>query len=168
MSEQNFGDPSPVPWGVPNPNTPVSEPIEFVARGLIFATGGVLAGVLVTVVLWKMHIIAAIAAFALAAAAVALYTRGAGSGPRKGAVPLIALVLLGLVVAFLACVAVDLSDYYSANAPADAEPRLTFIANNLFDTGLLSSYGSDLAFYALFGVLGVFGTIRRLAGQRRA
>ena len=48
-------------------------------------------------------------------------------------------------------------------------PGLTkqeFVMDNVFNGDLLAEYGKDLAMFALFAVLGVFGTVRRLWAAR--
>jgi len=144
-------------------------PVERVGLGLLGALGAVVAGIVLTVVIWRAGYIASITGFAMAAGAVWLYVRLAGARPRKGLIPLVLLVVAGVVASFFAVVASDLSDVYNtliaqtseldrALAPTKSE----FIKDNLFRGDVLNSYGKDIAMFAGFAALGIFGTLRRL------
>jgi hypothetical protein len=123
-----------------------------------------------TVLVWQLGFIASITSFAIAAGASYLYVRGAGTAPRAGLVPLILVILTGVVLSFLAVVAADAVAYY--NTPEGAElgwPSATsFVLAHLFDPSVLGSYGSELAMFGVFAVLGTFGTLRRLLAGRRS
>lgn len=154
---------SPTTSGVAAPAPP-----ERVVGGLVMASLGVIGGIIITTLLWQSGFVAAAGSFAMAFGAVYLYPRGAGSTPRKGAWPLVALVVVGLVVAFFACVASDLSTYYDENATADAAmTKMQFISAELFDPALLGSYGKDILMFVAFGALGMFRTIRQVLVGRR-
>jgi hypothetical protein len=144
--------------------------VENVGRGLLFSLAAVPLGVAAAVAIWQMGFIASITSFLIAAAAVWLYTRGAGAAPRAGLVPLVAVIVAGVVASFLAVVASDLVQFY--NSPEGAQsgwPSATsFVLHNLFNAPLLASYGSDMAMFGVFAALGVFGTLRRLMAANRA
>lgn len=144
-------------------------PREAVGRGVLLSLLAIPVGVAATVLLWQFGFIASITSFAIAGGAAYLYVRGAGTPPRAGLVPLILVILTGVVLCFLAVVAADAVAYY--NTPEGAElgwPSATsFVVAHVFDPRVLGSYGSDLAMFGLFAVLGAFGTLRRLlAGGR--
>lgn len=151
-----------------NPNSePATQEVarsgeERIARGMLCALLAVVAGAVLTVVIWRLGFIASITSFAMAAGAVYLYSLGAGAAPRKGLVPLVLLIVLGVVVAFFAIVASDASDAYTMFATAASGTRTTFIMDNMFNGEVLSSYGKDMAMFGLFAVLGLFGTMRQL------
>jgi len=135
---------------------------ERIMRGLLLALVAVVAGVVLTVAIWRMGYIASITSFAMAAGAVYLYAKGAGTTPRKGLVPLVGLIVVGVVAAFFAVVASDASDVYTQFAVAGSESRVSFILDNIFRGDVLSDYAKDMAMFAVFAVLGVFGTMRQL------
>ena len=171
----NVGDgaqPGPEQAALPaQPTTQPEVPEERVALGLMASLIAVVAGVVVTVVIWRAGYIASITSFVIAIGAVYLYTAAAGAPPRKGLVPVILVVALGVVASFFAVVVSDLMDAYDALGIEVQVPGLTkqeFVMDNVFNGDLLAEYGKDLAMFALFAVLGVFGTIRRLWAARQA
>ena len=143
---------------------------ELVSRGIAFSVGAIPVGMAASVLIWRLGFLASISSFVLAAGAAFLYAKGAGAPPRKGLVPLILVVLIGVVASFFAIVAFDLGDYYgtsdgqSLGYPSGFE----FVKANIFNFDVLSTYGSELAMFVLFAVLGTFGTLRRMAGAGRS
>ena len=143
------------------------EPQERVVLGLLASLAAVLVGAVLTVVIWRAGYIASITSFVIAAGAVYLYSRVAGTAPRKGLVPLILVVALGVVVSFFAVVGSDLIDAYDQLGLAGSGlSKSDFVSDNLFNADLLGEYGKDMAMFAVFAVLGVFGTLRRLLASR--
>lgn len=166
-SPQPESPPTESPQAEAEPATPYPlTATEDVLRGLIFAFGGVLAGVVATVVIWRFGYIASITSFVMAALAAFLYAKGAGASPRKGALPLVLLILVGVVASFFAVVASDAWDAYDKVVGSGAISRFGFLRTVMFDPEVLKSYGKDMAMFALFAVLGMFGIIRQLAGGR--
>jgi hypothetical protein len=150
--------------------TAPGRPMELVSRGLAFSVGAIPIGMASAVIIWKMGFVGAISSFALAACAVLFYTKGALAPPRKGVVPLVGVVLVGIAASFFAVVASDLmsawktSEVQSLGYPSEYE----FIKDNLFYGKVISSYGSTLVQFVLFGLLGTAGTIFRLLRDRKA
>ena len=149
----------------------VSVPVvENVGRGLLFSLAAIPLGVAAAVLIWQLGFIASITSFAIAAGAAWLYTRGAGSVPRVGLVPLIVVIVAGVVASFLAVVISDMVHFY--NTPEGAElgwPSATsFVMGNLFAPEVLGTYGTDMAMFGVFAALGVFSTLRRLLAANRA
>lgn len=171
MSDQNFTPASPEqPFGSQpaSPQAPVV--IENVAKGMFFAIGAVLVGVLLTIILWRAGFIAAITNYVLAAGAIFLYSKGAGANPKRGLVPVILLIVVGIVIAFFGVVASDAWDAYSdgtARFGSLGQSRFSFITDNIFRGEVLKSYGKDIAMFAIFAALGVFSTLRRLVATAR-
>jgi hypothetical protein len=140
-------------------------PTERVALGLLAALGAVVGGAALTVLIWRAGYVASITSLVIAFGATWLYTVAAGSHPRRGLVPLIVLILVGVVLSFFAVVASDLVDAYDYGVDSGLVPTVSkteFVRRGLTDTELLSEYGKDMALFALFAVLGIFGTVRRL------
>jgi hypothetical protein len=135
---------------------------EAVARGMLAATLAVLAGVVLTVVIWRFGFIASITSFVMAAGAVFLYSWAAGTPPRKGLIPLVLLIVLGVVAAFFGVVASDAWDVYGQFDGVVGVSRSSFILDNIFRGELLREYAQDMAMFGVFAVLGLFGTMRRL------
>jgi len=156
MSDVNSAVPQPAhqPFG--------TAPRENVGLGLAAALLAVLGGMVLTVVLWRIGFIAGLSSFAIAGGGTLLYVKGAGAAPRRGLPPLLLLIVLGVVASFFAIVASDLWDVYGKLNLDGVESRFTFVKDNLFHGELLRHYGKDAAMFAVFAVLGMFGTMRRL------
>jgi hypothetical protein len=140
----------------------VAAPNELVVRGLTFALPAVVGGIALTVIIWRLGFIASITSFALAAGAVYLYAKGAGANPRKGLVPLVLLILVGVVAAFFGVITSDTWDAYDKLGVAGYQSRWSFLSDNVFRGEVISSYGKDMAMFGVFAVLGIFSTMRRL------
>lgn len=150
------------------PAAPAAPP-ERVALGLLASLLAVVGGVVLTVVIWRAGYIASITSFVIAIGAVYLYTAAAGSPPRKGLVPVVLVIALGVVASFFAIVVSDLLDaydLYATDAQALGIDKRQFVMDNVFDTELLAEYGKDLGMFVLFAVLGIFSTLRRLWAGR--
>jgi hypothetical protein len=147
---------------------PAAQPVttEQIGRGILFSLAGVIGGVALTVIVWRLGFVASITSFVLAAAAVFLYMKGAGTAPRKGLAPLILVIVLGVVVSFFSIIASDAWDAYGKLGGFATESRISFIFHNIFRGEILKGYKKDGAMFALFAGLGVFGTLRRLVAPR--
>lgn len=143
---------------------------EAVGRGLLFSLVAIPVGVAAAVLIWQLGFIASITSFAIAAGAVWLYSRGAGTAPRAGLVPLIAVIITGVVLSLLAIVAANLvRDYNTPEGAALGWPSASaFVLAHLFDPVVLSAYGTEMAMFGVFAALGIFSTVRRLLATNRA
>jgi hypothetical protein len=166
----NAGEPSEPGDSGAVPDAPPPAPSERVALGLLASLLAVVAGVVLTVVIWRAGYIASITSFVIAIGAVYLYTAAAGAPPRKGLVPVILVVALGVVASFFAVVVSDLLDAYdNLGLEVQGFDKQDFVLDNVFNGDLLAEYGKDMAMFAVFAVLGVFSTLRRLwAGRQPA
>ena len=171
MSLSDHSQPVPPGSMAADPTTPVvgiGAPVEIVPRGILFSLLAIPLGMAASVVIWKLGFVASITSFLVAGAAGWLYVKGAGTAPRKGWMPLLAVILVGVAASFFAIVGADLVEYY--NSPEGQSlgypSGVDFVSANLFNGDVLKSYGGDLAMFLLFAVLGVFGTVRRLLGAR--
>lgn len=148
----------------------VQPQFELVSRGILFSVGAIPVGMAAAVLIWKLGFLGSISSFVLAAGAAFLYTKGAGAPPRKGLVPLILVVLIGVAASFFAIVASDLVDYFGTpDGQALGYPSaFEFVQANIYNLDVLKTYGSDLAMFVLFAALGIFGTLRQLARAGRS
>lgn len=155
---------APVSANSPLSATAVAEPpADAVVGGLAFAGIGILAGIIVSVLIWRLGFVASIGSFLMALAAVRLYTKGAGAPPRRGAIALVALICLGIVLSFFACLVSDLWVYYSEHeADFGPETRRQFITDNVFYGPVLSGYSREMIMFAIFGVIGTAATMIRV------
>ena len=77
---------------------------------------------------------------------------------------------MSIVASFFAIVASDLVDYYGTPSgqllgyPSEYE----FVKGNIFNSDVLSTYGTDMLMFVLFAALGIFGTLRRMATVGRS
>ena len=147
---------------------PATAAVEIVPRGILWSLGAIPLGMAATVIIWKLGFVASITSFLMAGGAAFLYTRGARSAPRRGLVPLVGVIVVGVVACFFAIVAADLSEvYYSPVGQSLGYPSVVgFVSNNLFNTAVLGHYGMDLVMFFAFAALGVFSTLRRLMRGR--
>lgn len=160
---------------VPAPHQPMTsagvppEQIEIVARGVLWSLAAIPVGMAAAVLIWKLGFIASITSFLIAGLGTWLYTKGALSTPRRGLVPLVGVILLGVALSFLAIVAADIVEFYGTpeGKSLGYSSAVDMVTDNLFNADLIGSYGSDLAMFLVFAALGVFGTVRRLMGNRR-
>ena len=145
--------------------SPVAPARERVGLGLLGALVGVLAGAALSVVVWELGFIASITSFVLAAAAVFLYGVLAGSAPRRGLIPLVLLIVLGVVGTFFVLVGWDAAAAYddltAQFGPSEMSKR-EFVTSSITDTEVLGAYAKDMALFFGFALLGIWTTLRGL------
>ena len=98
------------------------EPVERVGRGLAVALLVVLGAGVLAVVVWNLGYVASVTSVVLAAGAVLGYAKVAGAPPRRGMLPLLALIVLGVVGTALALVGWDASRRGRSSRPAATSP----------------------------------------------
>lgn len=167
----------PQPGTYPAPDQPPLDPgtkwggkddtTERVGRGLLFSVGGIIVGVVLTVVLWQMNFIASLTSLAMAYACIWLYTKGAGRAPRKGAVPLIGVILLGVIASLVAVFASDavtlINRVHQAHGFGDyVMPIINFVTS----PQVWQSNASSVIMYLVFAAFGSFGIFTGLAKSR--
>ncbi|PKQ23331.1 MAG: hypothetical protein CVT65_08630, partial [Actinobacteria bacterium HGW-Actinobacteria-5] len=134
-----------------------------------FSLGGIVVGVVLTVVVWKLNFIASITSFAMAYVCIWLYVKGAGSAPRKGVGALIGVIVLGVAISLSSVVAVDALDYLGQDYPdSTLAEKVDFVFYNLFRAEVWESYTTEVLMYVVFAALGTFGLIRQLGRARGA
>ncbi len=154
------GPQRPADWQPPEqPATPALP--ENVGKGLGYAALGILAGSVVSAAIYHFGFLASIVAFAMSAAMVWLYAKGAGAPVRKGAMPLIALIVAGLVFAWIFTLASELF-FVATKQGAGAGEAIGFALSHITDSRLYSLTVKDALFFFGFGALGMFSTIRQL------
>jgi hypothetical protein len=154
---------------------PVSDPAtgiavrERVGRGIVFSLLSIVVGVGLTMVLYQVGFIASITSFALAYAAIWLYTLGAGAPPRKGVWGVIAVIVVGVALSLISLVVSDMIAYLAEEYPAaDLADKIDFIVYNLGRGEVWGDYTTDIVMYVLFAGLGTFGLVRQLGRARKA
>lgn len=164
MTQTPMGVPSPLQhsYGMGSqPEQPL--PPEHVGRGLPFACGGVLVSMVVTALIYRLGYIASITGIVLAAACAWLYIKGSGGRVKKGVVPLLALIAIGAIASFAACILADVDAYYNAHvAQAASMGRLEYDVTQLLDLSVWQENSTNFLMYLLFAVIGIFGTARSI------
>jgi hypothetical protein len=125
----------------------------------------VIAGIALTVAIWQVGFVASITSFAMAAAAVWLYAKGAGSPPRKGVIPLVALVVVGVLISIPACIVSDgvagVQEAFPGTSLGESiEYTIALIQS---EPSVLSDYTFSIFMMVAFAALGVFSTLRGVA-----
>lgn len=148
-------------------SSPASASSERLLLGLLSVVGVVILAMVLTAIIWKAGFIASISSLVLAAGATVAYTKVAGGPPRRGLVPLISMIVLGVVACFFTMVAVDASEAYDHLGGAKAgEGRVGFIFDNIFRADVLSYHGKDAALFVVFAALGMWRTLRHLVASQ--
>lgn len=161
------------PWNAP-PTTPVTEwtqpednTEEKVGRGMLFAFAGVIAGIVLAVFLWQMGFVAALTGAVMAYACVWLYGKGAGRTPRKGAIGLLLLILVGVVVSLVAAIASDAVLVARKVFPNDTARQTEAVISYLTAPEVWTSNGAAVAMYLIFAALGSYSIFIGLAKARK-
>jgi hypothetical protein len=149
---------------------PVVDNDEINRKGLSLALLSIPVGIVLWVILWNFGFIASIVSFAIAWLAVYLYKLGAKKEVGRRAAPyLLAIVLVGIILAFLSGVALDALKFYvegtdlsELDALFTADYWSFFFANILTNGELWSSYAVDIIVSIAFGILGCFSIFRSL------
>jgi hypothetical protein len=157
-------------------NSALAENDEINRKGLMLAILAIPVGIVLWVILWNFGFIASIVSFAIAWLAVYLYKLGAKKEVGRRAAPyLLAIVLLGIVLAFLSGVALDALKFYvegtdlsELDALFTADYWSFFFANILTNGELWSSYAVDIIISIVFGVLGCFSIVKSLFSTNKS
>jgi hypothetical protein len=159
----------------PVPGTPVPAVVnpaageERVGRGLLFSLGGIVVGIALTVVMWKLSFFASFTSLAMAYSVAWLYTKGAGRAPSKGAPGVIAVIVLGVAACLASLIATDTLTAIALDFPeAPVALQVRAVAENVFNPGVWQQYTREVFMYLLFAALGTVGLIRQLGRARRA
>ena len=143
---------------LPAPQVP-----ENVARGVLFSLGSLVVGGALAVLFAWGGIVASLSAIAAAYAALWLYVKGAGTGPRKGGIPLLLVLLLGIVVQFLAVVGFGVWRVSRGRGASQWQ----YVLSSMFNPAVWEGYAMEGIMIVIFSLLGIFGTIRGLISNRR-
>lgn len=152
--------PQPVPVDLDGP--------ERVGRGVLFSLGGIVAGIVATVVLWQLNFIAAFTSLLMAWACIWLYTKGAGRPPRKGTFAVVAVIGLGVILALVSAIASDavvyVNQYFDRPSLTDYVDTITLV---LTTAEVWREYATSIGMYVLFAALGTVGIIMQLARSKQ-
>ena len=154
------------------PVEPTEAPRERVVPGLAAALGAIVAGAVLTLVVWNFGFIASITSFVMAAGAVFLYGLAAGAPARKGVVPLVLLIVAGVVATFFLLVGWDAAQAYDELVVGVPDGQVVmgkaeFVRTSMFDGEILKAYGKDMAFFFGFAVLGMWTTLKNTLGSAK-
>lgn len=149
------------------PQLPVAENTE---RGIRFSLLTVPVGIVMWVVLWRFGVIASFVSFAIGWLATFLYSKGAKSPVSKKAAPyVLAVILVGVALAFISGMASDAVDSYASqvhispwHALITEDFWMNFTDNLLHNGELVSSYFDDMAWSFGFAILGCYSIVKSL------
>ncbi len=150
---------------MPAPAVAGSAPTERVLPGLMAAALVIPAGMVVAGIIWELGFVAALSSLLMSLGAVVAYRRAAGTAPRKGALPLVLVIGLGVAASFLACLALDLNAVYATVGASAGSGRVGFITDNLFSLTFLRPYLFEALLFAAFGVVGAARIVIGLAAD---
>lgn len=147
-------------------------PRERVAMGLAAAFVALLVGAGITVAIWSFGFIASFTSLVMAVGATYFYSIAAGGPPRRGVVPLVALVVVAVVATFFLLVGYDAAKAYDElvlGIPADqiGMGKSEFVRTSVVDGEVLSAYGKDMAFFFGFAALGIWSTLKNVMASSR-
>ncbi len=136
--------------------------VERLGRGLALSLLAIPVAVAITAVLAKLGFIAAISSVVLGGLAVFLYSKGAGTAPKRGLIPLIGVVLGGLVLCFLSIIAVDAATFAASDEGQSLGMSTgELVARALTTPEVYAGYGRDALMFVAFAALGLFSVLRR-------
>lgn len=149
---------------VPSVPPQASFPRENVGRGTLVALATVPVGVVAWVVLWGFGFIASLVAFGVAVLALWLYTWGAGSISRKGAMVVLGITVITLLLAFFSGIVLDAARGFGEGSGLGAwgafrHPDFWPAFWEVWPDAA-PEYMPDFAWAAAFGALGSFRTLR--------
>lgn len=152
-------------WGAPSAAAPAQPPAppENVVRGVLFSLGSLVVGATLAILFSWGGFIASISAIAAAYAALWLYVKGAGAAPRKGAIPLLVVLLVGIAVQFLAVVGFGVWRVSRGRGASQWQ----YVLSSMFNPAVWEGYALEGVMIVVFSLLGIFGTIRGLVANRR-
>ena len=139
-------------------------------KGLAYALLSIPVGMILWVIIWQMGFIASISSFAIAWLAIYLYRVGARSSVTRKVLPyLIAIIVVGVVLSFIAGMASDAVDFYNNKNSLSGMGTIfsgdfwSFFFDNLFNNpDLWASYTSDIIMSVVFAAIGLYGIVRDL------
>lgn len=149
----------------------VAPPTEGVLRGLVLALLVIPVGATAWVLLWNFGFVASIVSFGIAWGAVRLYRIGSGGAVSRGAFwGIVGIIVVALAVSMLAAIASDLisATGLGMTAALTSDDFWSLYWHNVFGNGRMwAAYLPSILMMIVFGALGCFNTIRRLARESR-
>jgi uncharacterized membrane protein YdbT with pleckstrin-like domain len=139
---------------------------ERVARGLVFAAIPLVIGCALSAALFHLGHIPSIVALAMGPAGALLYGKGAGSRPQAGAVKLVALLVVGVLLAWPVSLATELFLYYRATT-GTASGSVEYVVSSMLSASLFMAKLKELLLVALFGLGGVIAVVQTMVAASR-
>ncbi|MCL1838193.1 MAG: hypothetical protein FWG47_02615 [Propionibacteriaceae bacterium] len=148
--------------------TGAAETQERVGRGLLFSLPGLLVGLVLSALLYRLGFIASITSFAMAYAMGWLYGKGAQAKPKNGVVPLICLIVVGLLLSLVAMLGTEIYFELAQEFPgAPVGDLLLATTEYIFLPSVWQMFLiPDALIFLAFGVIGTFSILMQLARSR--
>lgn len=139
---------------------------ELVNRGLLFALAAVVVGWVVCAALFHFGHIPSIVALTIGPAGLLLYGKGAGSRPRAGAVRLVAMLVVGVLLAWPIALATELYLYY-VSSTGTHDGVVGYVLSGVFSPSIFVAKLKEFLLVALFGLAGIIASLQTLLSTRR-
>jgi hypothetical protein len=139
---------------------------ERVDRGLLFASIPLILGWALSAAVFHTGHIPSIVALGMAPAGALLYGKGAGSRPHAGAVRLVALLVVGVLLAWPISLATELFFYYMETT-GTSSGAIGYVVSSMFSASLFVAKLKELLLVALFGLGGVIAVVQTIVSTRR-
>ena len=110
--------------------------------------------------------IPSIVALGMAPAGALLYGKGAGSRPHEGAVRLVALLVVGVLLAWPISLATELFFYYTETT-GTSSGAVGYVVSSMFSASLFMAKIKELLLVGLFGLGGVIAVVQTIVSTHR-
>lgn len=154
--------PHPGPGAVSSVGDPGAR--ENVLLGLALSLLSIPIAMVTAVLISAIGFIAAITGLVLSGSALALYAKGAGAAPRRGVLPLIGVIAVGVVACVLSIIAWDVSAAYDQYGSAGVS-KSSVIAQALVNPVIWKAEAGHVVMFVVFAALGMFGALRRIVAS---
>ncbi|MGV8849004.1 MAG: hypothetical protein ACOH16_05610 [Propionibacteriaceae bacterium] len=139
---------------------------ERVDRGLLFASIPLILGWVLSAAMYRSGHIPSILALAMAPAGALLYGKGAGSRPHAGAGRLVALLVVGVLLAWPISLATELFFYYTETT-GTSRGAVGYVVSSMLSASLFMAKLKEFLLVALFGLGGVIAVAQTIVSTRR-
>ena len=102
----------------------------------------------------------------MAPAGALLYGKGAGSRPHVGAVRLVALLVVGVLLAWPISLATELFLYYTETT-GTSSGAIGYVVSSMLSGSLFMAKLKELLLVALFGLSGVIAVVQTIVSARQ-
>lgn len=152
---------------------------EHVGRGLLFSLGGIVVGIVAAIVFKALDdalnynsvklaaILALVPSALMAFSSVWLYTKGARGALRKGVVPMILVLVVGVAAMITTALATDAAALAMKIHPGNIGSQVSWVISYVADQKVWVERKESLLVYLIAAAAGTFGALYgQLKGRR--